>query len=394
MTGTGGGRSDAGRWGGSSFTLVKFEREIFPFLQSTQWVPRTASNERTRIAGAYDVVFAFGLAERIRRVARRFPEGSAVGVLYGRGCECPWTRRLWIRVEGFQLADTPTRRSVLRRNFFERNAPLPPARSVEERLVELLDTPPPTGTSVVGLIHSRLGTVIALSAEEGEVHARDLPEPWQLSLVLSRGSKEKTVGVFGRDEDGRLRGGLLRPFYELEPSGWWRFRREVQASNYRIVERAEDLPGRSYALAELRRRKVPALASAACIVFGVAGGLVLSYELSRASQPGGFLSGESQFASPIEIEPAGTPDPMRTLIDVFQSNVERFEAVRRSPTDAARYCEDLMDAHDAVQASFVNLIRKRDELDAESVSETVEMAIQTKGRVDSRFAETGCRRRR
>ena len=51
----------------SAFTLVRFERDIFPFLQSRQWVPAADSDERDRVAGAYDVVFRRGLLEDIRR---------------------------------------------------------------------------------------------------------------------------------------------------------------------------------------------------------------------------------------------------------------------------------------------------------------------------------------
>lgn len=389
MKGTGEDRSDAGRERAAAFTLVRFEREIFPFLQSTQWVPRTASDERTRIAGGYDIVLEHGLAEKIRRAARRCPGEEAVGILYGRGCECPWTRRLWIRVEAFELADAPVRKGA-----FRRAASAPSGRSVAERLSALLDTAPPNGLSVVGSVHVRPGAAVALSADEGGAHARGLTEPWQLSLLLSSGSKDRTAGVFGRDEDGRLRGGLLRPFYEMEPRGIWRPGRHVSAANYRIVERADELPGRSRAVAELERRKVPAMVNAGCIVFGVALGLVLSYELSRASQPGGFLSDDPAFASPLdEILPAGTPDPLPGLARLFESNVDRFEEVHERSADAAAYCEDLANAYESVQSAFVNLIRRRDRLDAESVTETVEMAIQTKGRVDSRFAATGCRRR-
>ncbi|MFV1988577.1 MAG: hypothetical protein ACC682_14990 [Gemmatimonadota bacterium] len=381
MTDVGGGSRS------SAFSLVRFEREIFPFLQSTQWIPGSDADERDRLAGAYDVVFPYGLLEKIRRDAKRLPEGDLVGLFYGTGCECPWTRRLWIRVDSVVVEEPLRRKGLLRR----RRKTADP-REVEERIQALVGHDESPEGFILGWFRTRQTDALVLFASESDMHDRSFGEPWQFSVLLPAPGTNGSYGVFGRDEDGEMRDSQARPFYERE-SDRRQFRSKgVSPPNYRIVERASQLPGRTGAWREVQRRKAPAAATAACMVFGVAGGLALSYELSRASQPGGALSGEvATFASPEpEVVVPTAEERIEGYVDTFKSNVNRATELLERPSSASSYCDDLTSAYRGVHASFVNLVRKRDELEPESAMQEVELAIQAKGRVDARFDRSGC----
>jgi hypothetical protein len=381
--------TDAGTGGSrrSGFSLVRFEREIFPFLQSTQWIPGADARERDRLAGAYDIVFPHGLLEKVRREAKRLPDGDAVGLIYGTGCECPWTRRLWIRVDGYRCEQPPARRGWLRRR-----STAPDPRPVGQRIQALLEGDEKPDGFLLGWYRTRRTDALVMFASETETHATLFREPWQFSVLLPAPGTDGLYGIFGRDEDGQIRDTMARPFYECEPAGRAFRSKRVSPPNYRIVERATELPGSSGAWRELQRRKAPAYATAACMVFGVAGGLALSYELSRASEPGGFLRPEPiLFAAPVQEDPAPTPEArLRGHIRTFESNVARFGDALNRPSDASTYCDDVRIAYRGVEASFVTLIRKRDELDPGAVAAEIESATQAKGRVDSRFDRSGC----
>jgi hypothetical protein len=376
-----------GRTGSAAFSLVRFEREIFPFLQCTQWIPSEGAGERDRLAGAYDVVFPRGMLEGIRREAKKHPEGDCVGVFYGVGCECPWTRRLWVRVDSTAIENPPARKGLLRRRPTTVDG-----RPIGERLAALLDRPRDEPGTLLGWFRTRRTDALVMFASESESFTNRFREPWQFSVLLPAPGTEGAYGVFGRDEDGRIRDGLARPFYEHEETRNGRDRRPVAPTNYHLVERATELPGSTGAWREVQRQRAPALVTAACMVFGVAGGLALSYELSRASQPGGFL-GESPtvFASPGgDLAPADAGGSLQGLVAVFEGQVAVFNELIDRPADASTYCDDLQAARDAVHGAFLTLIRRRDELSADTASEEIERAIQEKGRVDSRFERADC----
>jgi len=372
----------------SAFTLVRFERDIFPFLQSRQWVPATGADECDRVAGAYDVVFRQGLLEAIRRSSKRYPEEDSVGLLFGQGCQCPWTRRLWVRVDSIVAEDAPRGRGVFRRAGVPRDL-----KSASERVAELIAKTARPGESLLGWYRTRRDGAVELDPDEIEVHARSFVEPWQFSMIVPSRSGSGGHGLFARDEGGRLVSTRIRPFYEHEAGGRRLRSRAVAPTNYRPVERAENLPGGSCRWTRLTRHKAPALTTAACTVFGVMAGLALSYELSRASQPGGRLSAAPVFASPLDrtaraSETVSANDDPGGLVEVLDRNVERFTRVLDHPGDASSYCKDLSSAYSGVHAAFVGLMQRRDEL--ASPRADVELAIQTKGRIDARFDRTGC----
>ncbi|MDH3734755.1 MAG: hypothetical protein OEU54_14605 [Gemmatimonadota bacterium] len=374
-----------GSAGSSAFSLVRFEREIFPFLQSTQWIPTEGSDERDRLAGAYDVVFPRGLLERMRRTARRFPDGDFVGLLYGNGCECPWTRRHWLQVEDVFTEQLARRRGLLRRRPKESDR-----GSIARRIADLIDSPEAPDASLLGWFRTRHTDALVMFASETEAHAQRFREPWQFSVLLPVPGSEGSYGVFGRDEDGSIRDSLARPFYEDESNWKGRRGRAVAPPNYRMVERATELPGSTGAWREVKRRKAPALVTAVCTIFGVALGLALSYELSRANQPDGLLAEGASFASPVgEIEVTEGVD-LLGLLDVFDQNVDAFNRLLDSPREASTYCEDVRGAHLGVRGAFVTLIRGREAIDADAVSVEIEMAIQAKGRADARLGRSGC----
>ena len=386
----GGGSGDSG----SGFSLVRFEREIFPFLQCTQWIPADGVGERDRLAGAYDVVFPRGMLEGIRREARKSPEGDVVGAFYGVGCECPWTRRLWIRVDAALLEEPPKRAGLLRRR-----PKTPDGRSFGERLAELLEREDAPSGSLLGWFRTRRTDALVMFASESEAHARRFREPWQFAALLPAPGSSGAYGIFGRDEDGRIRDSLARPFYEHEETAGGRDRRPVAPPNYRLVERASELPGSTGAWREVQRRKTPALVTAACMVFGVAGGLALSYELSRASQPGGFLAQRPPvFESPLaDAETVEAPpsdedvvERVEGLVAVFEGQVAAFNELYETPARATTFCEDLHAAHRAVHGAFLTLIRQRERLDVDTVSARIEWAIQEKGRVDTKLDRAAC----
>lgn len=76
---------------------------------------------------------------------------------------------------------------------------------------------------------------------------------------------------------------------------------------------------------------------------------------------------------------------------MLDRNVTRFNEILDNPRDAASYCGDLSSAYAGVHAAFVGLVQRRDELEFESARTGVELAIQTKGRIDVRFDRSGCR---
>ncbi len=381
-----------GRSRDSAFSLVRFEREIFPFLQSTQWIPGAEADERDRLAGVYDIVFPYGLLEKVRRDAKHLPEGDLLGLFYGVGCQCPWTRRLWIRVDSVVAEEPPPRKGLLRRR-----AKTPETRRVGDRIEALIGRDESPDGFLVGWFRTRTTAPPVMFASESEAHAVSFREPWQFSTLLPPLGTEGDYGIFGCDEDGELRDSRVRAFYECESEGRHIRSKGVSPPNYRIVERASDLPGSSGAWREVQRRKAPAMATAACMVFGVAGGLALSYELSRASQPGGSLSGEvATFAAPmVAIEEVVVPTAEERVeghVETFRSYVRRFTDLLERPSSASTYCEDLTSAYNGVHASFLTLVRKRDELDVGSEIEQVELALQAKGRIDARFDRSGCSR--
>ncbi|MDX1394968.1 MAG: hypothetical protein R3195_11265 [Gemmatimonadota bacterium] len=381
----------------SGFSLVRFEREIFPFLQATQWVSGAGGAERDRLGGAYDLVFPHGLLEKFRRDARKFPDGDAVGLLYGTGRECPWTRRLWVRVDAVAMEDPPARRGWLRRRPRTRDE-----LSIGQRIEALAAHGDPPSGALLGWVRTRQTDALVMFASETETHATTFREPWQVAVLLAAPGSDGGYGIFGRDEDGQIRDARPRPFYEREPERGSRSGKSVSPPNYRIVERATELPGGSRAWREVRRRKASALGMAACLVFGVAGGLALSYELSRATRPGGFLAPEPALAfaspadavEPVEEGPLARAPEERILgyFETFERNVARFNRLVARPTNAATYCDDLASAYSGVHGSFVTLSRKRDELDPTGIAARLELADQEKRRVDARFDRADCRR--
>jgi len=226
--------TSTGGSGSSGFRLVRFAREIFPFLQSTQWVSLSGPNERERVAGAYDIVFAHGLLDQIRRHAGRVPDSDTVGLFFGQGCECPWTRRLWIRV------DTALGPELPRKSGWRRRAPeTVDQRPIEERLQSLLARPDRPRGHIVGWYHTRAEGAPRLSSAETEILAARFDEPWQFCVAIPTDTQHPVLGVFGRDEGGEVRPNLLRPFYELKQNGSQLRHRPVAPWNYRVVERAE-----------------------------------------------------------------------------------------------------------------------------------------------------------
>jgi len=397
----------SGGGGSGGFQLVRFAREIFPFLQSTQWVSLSGPNERERVAGAYDIVFAHGVLERVRRDAKRFRGQDTVGLFYGHGCECPWTRRLWLRVESVAAPEPPRSKGWLRR----RSEP-PDERSIDERLEALLRSRDPSGGQLLGWYRTRHDGAPRLTGEEAEAHARRFDEPWHFCVAIPTGTPHPVLGLFGRDETGRLRPNLLRPFYELGQNGGHLRHRPATPWNYRVVERAER-PGGSPVWSEIRRRRAPAVATTACLVLGVAMGLALSYELSRANQPAdppmgaaatfgtpftGLVSGGRSGASGDASAPADAVaaaearERVLGLLETFERRVRAYENARVRPASAETYCEDLTAAYDGVHAAFVTLVQQRSKLEQGAVRSQVETAVQSKGRVDASFDASPCRR--
>lgn len=383
----------SGGRGSGGFQLVRFAREIFPFLQSTQWVSLSGPNERERVGGAYDVVFAHGVLDRIRREAKRFPGEESVGLFYGHGCECPWTRRLWLRVEAVSSPEPPRKR-----RWFRSGPAAPDERPIDERLEALLEgTDHPEG-QLLGWYRTRHEGAPRLTSEESELHASRFEEPWQFCVVIPTGTPHPVLGLFGRDEVGRVRPNLLRPFYELEQNGSHLRHRPVTPWNYRVVERSER-PGGSPVWSGIRRRKAPALATAACTVLGVGIGLALSYELSRANQPSSSgTEAAATFGSPVGGFGSEDPDAeeerwqrVRGLIQTFESRMAAYDDARLRPGSAATYCDDLARAYDAVHASFVTLLQQRAQLDPGAARRQIEAAVQAKGRVDATFDASSCR---
>jgi len=330
MAGIHGGDEGSNHVQASAFTLVRFERNIFPFLQSRQWVPATGADERDRVAGAYDVVFRNGLLEEIRRSSKHYPGEDSVGLLFGQGCQCPWTRRLWVRVDSIVAADAPRGRGL-----FRRAGASPDLRSASERVAELIAKTARPDESLLGWYRTRQDETVELGLEEIEIHEDSFVEPWQFSMIVPSKSGTGGHGLFARDEGGRLAPTRIRPFYEQEAGGRRLWSRAVAPTNYRPVERAEDLPGSSPRWARFTRQKAPALTTAACTVFGVMAGLALSYELSRTSQPGGRESDAPVFASPLDgigsvdgigrsREPASAEDEMGGLVEILDRNAQRF----------------------------------------------------------------------
>lgn len=395
----------SGGRGSGGFQLVRFSREIFPFLQSTQWVSLSGPNERERVGGAYDVVFAHGLLDRIRRDAKRFPGDETVGLFYGHGCECPWTRRLWLRVESVVAPEPPGQKG-----WFRREVEAPDERPIDERLEELLESAERPGGQLLGWYRTRPEGAPRLTDEETEIHARRFDEPWQFCVAIPTGTPHPVLGVFGRDEGGGVRPSLLRPFYELEQNGSHLRHRPATPWNYRVVERA-DRPGGSPVLGGIRRRKAPALATAACTVLGVSIGLALSYELSRANQPSDPGAAAATFGSPFparsaraatasgreeDADAAALADEerrerVRSLIQTYERRLTAYDEARLRPASASTYCEDLSRAYDGVHAAFVTLLQRRAELDSGAVRTQIEAAVQSKGRVDASFDASPCR---
>ena len=389
----------SGGSGSGGFQLVRFAREIFPFLQSTQWVSLSGPNERERVGGAYDVVFAHGVLDQIRRAAKRFPGEETVGLFYGRGCECPWTRRLWLRIEAVASPEAPRGEGWLRRR-----PEAPDERSIDERLEALFSEADRPVGKVLGWYRTRHEGAPRLTSEEAAVHARRFEEPWQFCVVIPTGTQHPMLGVFGRDEVRKVRPNLLRPFYELEQNGSQLRHRPVAPWNYRVVERAER-PGGSPVWSGIRRRKAPALATAACTVLGVTIGLALSYELSRANQPGdGTAAATASFGSPFGgfaatqgDEPDANTEELerwrvRGLIPTFERRLAAYDEARLRPANAATYCADLSRAYDGVHAAFVTLLQQRARLEPGAVRPQIEAAVQSKGRVDATFDASPCRR--
>lgn len=398
--------SSGGR-GSGGFQLVRFSREIFPFLQSTQWVSLSGPNERERVGGAYDVVFAHGVLDRIRRDARRFSGDETVGLFYGHGCECPWTRRLWLRVESVVTPEPPGKKG-----WFRRQIGVPDERPIDERLAELTESAERPGGQLLGWYRTRREGAPRLTGDETDIHARRFDEPWQFCVVIPTGTPHPVLGLFGRDEGGRVRPSLLRPFYELEQNGSHLRQRPANPWNYRVVERAERAGG-SPVLSGIRRRKAPALATAACTVVGVAIGLALSYELSRANQPPDpGAEAAATFASPFSgfsarpaagneveegAEAAALADEerrerVRAVIQTLERRLAVYDEARLRPASAATYCEDLSRAYDGVHAAFVTLLQRRAELEPGAVRTQIQAAVQSKGRVDASFDASPCRR--
>jgi hypothetical protein len=255
-----------------------------------------------------------------------------------------------------------------------------------------MDRPQESRGTPLGWFRTRQTDALVMFASESETFTTRFREPWQFSALLPAPGTDGGYGIFGRDEDGRVRDALARPFYEHEETKNGRDRKPVLPMNYHLVERATELPGSTGAWREVQRRKAPALVTAACMVFGVAGGLALSYELSRASQPGGFLMDNPMvFASPAGDPASGDSGAsLQGLVAVLEGQVAVFNELIDRPAEASTYCQDLQAARNGVHGAFLTLIRRRDELSADTASEEIERAIQEKGRVDSRFERAEC----
>jgi len=378
-----------------AFHLVRFEREIFPFLQATQWVPLAGTDERDRVAGAYDVVFEPGVLESLRKNSERRPDTDVVGLLLGRGCECPWTRRHGLRVTAI-LTPPDTRR----RRWFRRQTPVTDGRPIDARLGDLLVQEDRPAGHVLGWFRARPDRAPALTPDEAALHGRSFTEPWQFALLVPTAAEEPTLGILGRDENGEMRPSRLRPYYRLE--GGRRGSRHVMAANYRKVERAVSAPGRTRLAIELQHRRTPTLVTAACTVLGVLMGLGLSFELSRANQPGVEPGLPVAFASPVPERPL-TPAERAAreaveaegrvpgLAEDFERRVAAYDAQRLKPQSAEGYCRDLGIAFDGVHAAYVNLIRERARLEPGTAQNAITAATREKGAIDTHFDESGCR---
>ncbi len=373
-----------------SFELLRFERDVFPFLQSRQWIPAGTADGRDRVAGAYDIVFAGGVLERLADEARRAPGRDVVGLFYGRGCECPWTRRYWLRVErATQVAARGRGRGLWNRPPPEEAHVLP----IERRLAALVAARAGEG-HVLGWF--RLGTADAteLSPAERLAHERVLPEPWQFAVKISILGAAPHLGLFGRDESGRLTAERPCSFYELE--GRRERHRRALASNYVALERPRKLPGASPAWREVGRRRASTLTTVGCAALGVGLGLALSFELAPSGGVGSALGSQAAFASPIAFGGAGPASPARPVerfVDDFERRLAAYTAARRRPADGPHFCEDLVIARAGVEAAFINVIRHREELAGDGdLDARLQEAVRAKGRVDADFDGSGCPR--
>lgn len=189
----------------SPFHLLPFQSERFPFGASILWTPRKSWFIDERHLPRPDIVIDQPVFEAIEQLRSAHPAGEAAGVLVGRLCECPWTRRQWVHAMIAIGATLPADMKSDRDGGAVEDAER--GHILEDLVVEGLQTPDREDALPLGWFRTREGSGCSLTEAEANLHARHFTEPWQFgSLILSPTTKSgpRHGMVFVSGESGEL----------------------------------------------------------------------------------------------------------------------------------------------------------------------------------------------
>jgi hypothetical protein len=187
------------------FSLLPYQSERFPFWASILWTPRNSWVIDERMVPRPDIVIDQRVFRAIDTLRSAHPAGEAAGVLIGRLCECPWTRRHWVHA----MTVCGETLSTHMRYDHEEDAreEIGRGRVVEDAVMAAFRRSDRGDTLPVGWFRTRQGSACSLTRPEADFHARHFTEQWQFGLLIlfsPTESRPRRGMVFVADDRGEV----------------------------------------------------------------------------------------------------------------------------------------------------------------------------------------------